>query len=513
MARQEQRKRDRHVVLSVLASGPARILFGVAVLLILAVVLVGNVEAGTVLIPNPTPDTSGRPALPNTSERLIAVLQSDQLTPEYVSAIGRITARAEKTVSVSRVRSVTNTLVLIKNGSKAGATPAFGPRSVLPLEVTLADRARMASNARLGTGDLISADGRTTAIIAELKPALTPSERDEAAAAFHDAVDTEAAAAGIGITSWVAGDTYTTIAATQGLHSDYFTIVVLACLLPALIALIILRRRVPVAAVLAAGGAALLLSSVFVTNTIGTEAGALAADHPVAQGNRLVNEQLQGTIPIEVEFTGAPDDFKKPEVLARLDALANWLRDEYGVRATGLSSTVRDETGVITGVDSVPPNPEDLDALLDDTAHFDDATFLPSIVTEDYSRTRLIGSWPDHGSDAAASMADRFGTISAAELADTGVVARLSAKVPDVEPATTALANDLAILGIVAIVLAFALFLIGHWAKHALHDRRVAAGEEEGDDEEPWTSLFKRHHHDDGDGARSSPRVPSASSP
>ena len=498
MARRSKRTRDRHVILGVLASGPARLTFGVAVLVVVAVSLVSGIQAGTAFVPTPIPDLSNRPTLSRTSERLIAVLQSDQLTPEYVSAIGRITERAERTTSVSRVRSVTNTLILVKDGAKAGATPALGPRSLLPIQLTLAERAQLASTGRLGTGDLISADGRTTAIVAELQPSLPRDKRDRAADEFRSVVDTEAAAAGIGITSWVAGDMYTTIAATDGLHSDYLTIVVLACLLPAALALLILRRRVPVAAVLAAGGAALLLSAVLVVNTIGTEAGALPADHPVAQGNRLVNEQLQGTIPIEVEFSGEPGHFRQPEILARIDALANWLRDEYGVKATGLSSTVRDETGIITGVDSVPPNPDDLQSLLEDTAQFDDATFLPSIVTDDYSRTRLIGSWPDHGADAAASMASRFESIAGVELAETGVIARLTAKVPDVEPATTALGNDLGILGAVAIGLAFVLFLVGHWAKHALGDRQAASGarqSDESDDGESF-SLFKRHHHE-----------------
>jgi len=231
------------------------------------------------------------------------------------------------------------------------------------------------------------------------------------------------------------------------------------------------------------------------TNIAATDVGLLPADHPIAQGNRIVDERLHGMIPIEVEFTGRPDDFRKPEVLARLDALANWLRDEYGVKATGLSSTVRDETGVITGVDSVPPNPDDLATLLAATAEFDDGTFLPNIVTDDYSRTRLIGSWPNRGADAVVSMERRFDRIASAELADTGIVARLTAKVPTAEPATEALNNALGILGALAIALAATLGLLGFWARHALHDRErwLEWDDDADDDGEPETSsLFAR---------------------
>lgn len=113
-----------------------------------------------------------------------------------------------------------------------------------------------------------------------------------------------------------------------------------------------------------------------------------------------------------------------------------------------------DEAGVITGVDSVPPNPEDLDRLLRNTAEFEGGTFLPTIVNDEYSRTWLIGSWPDRGVEGATSLAAKFDRIASATLADTGLVARLEAKVPSVDAATTSLADLLALLGVVALGLA-----------------------------------------------------------
>lgn len=495
---------SQHLLLRALASAPLRLTVGVAVLVGVALVLVSGIRATTVLVPEQAVDTSGRPALPQSGERLVAVLESDALTPEYISAIQRITERAEKTQGVVRVRSVTNSLVLVKAGPfKAGATAPLGPASRLPLEVTLSERAQRAAAGRLGSGELISTDGRTTAVIAELQAGIGDDQRRHTADQFEAVVQSEAQAAGIGITSRLAGDTYTVLAATDGLRSDFSTIVLLACILPAGIALVALRRRVPVGALLAASGAALLLSSVLVVNTIGVDAGTLPGDHPVAQGNRIMDERLHGMIPLEVEFTGAPGDFRRPDVLARLDALTNWLRDEYGVNATGLSSTMRDETGVITGVDSVPPNPDDLNSLLEDTAAFDNGTFLHSIVTEDYSRTRLIGSWPDRGPGVATSVAARFDTIASATLADTGIVARFRAKMPTAESASTTLANDLGIMGGLALVLAAVLALLGLWAQHALADRAwgdpwMGGFDEDEIDLRDESSLFERDHEDDG---------------
>jgi hypothetical protein len=280
------------------------------------------------------------------------------------------------------------------------------------------------------------------------------------------------------------------------MRSDLRALLVLAVVAPAAIALVVTRRRVPVGALLAASGAALLLASVLVVNTIGEDAGALPADHPVAVGNRIVDEQLRGIVPIEVEFVGAPGDFRRPEVLARLDALANWLRDQSGVNATGLSSTIRDEAGVITGVDSVPPNPDDLNRLIEDAAAFEGGTFLPTIVNDDFSRTRLIGSWPDRGTAGAEALAANFDRIAGATLAGTGVAARLEAKIPSVASATTNLANLLATLGVLSLVMGAGLALLGLWASHALDDRLAAEGwdPDPGPDDDPKAdvSLFAR---------------------
>lgn len=450
-------------------------------------------------------------SLSGEGDRLMAVLETGQLTPEYISAVERITERGTDIDGVAGVRSVTNTLVLAKNDPfRPIATPAFGTRSTLPVSLSLPERAQAAAASRLGSSDLISADGKTMSVMAELRPSITRTDRATAARRFRELVDSEVKAAGLPATVYLAGDVYTTAAASDSMRFDLFLLVALAALVPGISLMVALRRRVPVATLLAAGGAALLLAAVFTADTAGVDADPLPPSHPIAQGNALVDARLNGTVPIEVEFAGSADDFRRPEVLQRVDALTNWLRDEYNVQATGLSSTLRGMAGIATGVDSVPPNPADVATLLTEMDAFDGGVLLHSLVNDDYSRTRLIAYWPNNGQTAIAQMAERFDTIAAALLVDTGIAARLTGRAPATRDAPRALADELGGMGALLLVMAATLGLLGGWARHRLarnewYDEHWMDDEPEGEPVSLFTRAFHRlelhehhflgHHH------------------
>ncbi len=483
-------------LLRLLASGPARLVFGVLVIAAVTVTLARHLTVETALVPLPVDDQVAAAPLPETGDRLMVVLESDHLTPELISAIERITARTTKIAGIIEVHSVTNTLVLTKLDSfNPSATPAFGTQSRLPVERTLTERTLLAASSRLGSADLISVDGKTMSIIAVLAPDPTTDVRGAAATEFKQIVDTEIGAAGLPATVHLAGGAVTTMAVADGMRTDLSTLVALAVVLPALLALLVLHRRVPVAVLLAGSGAALLLAAVVVANTSGVNSNPVAADHPVAIGNQIADDHLRGTVPIELEFAGSAGDFRRPEVLARVDALANWLRDEYGVNATGLSSTIRDEAGIITGVDSVPPNPADIDALITKTHDFDNGDLLHRLVNDDFSRTRLIGYRPDRGSGSVEAIARRFDQISVVLLQNTDVAARLVAREPAIEQTPTTMADILGLVGAVTVVLGGLLGLLGAWARH-----RVAVIEGYGapidtTDDAEAASLFSRARH------------------
>ncbi len=483
-------------LLRLLASGPARLLFGVLVVAAVTVSLARHLTVETALVPPPVDDQVAAAPLPETGDRLMVVLESDHLTPELISAIERITARTTNIAGVIEVHSVTNTLVLTKlTAITPTATPAFGTQSRLPVERTLTERTLLAASSRLGSADLISLDGKTMSIIAVLAPDLTTEARGATATEFKQIVDTEIAAAGLPATVHLAGGAVTTMAVADGMRTDLTTLVALAVVLPALLALLVLRRRVPVVALLAGSGAALLLAAVVVANTSGVNSNPVAVDHPVAIGNQIADDHLRGTVPIELEFAGSTGDFRKPEVLARVDALANWLRDEYGVNATGLSSTIRDEAGIITGVDSVPPNPSDIDALIATTHDFDNGELLHRLVNDDFSRTRLIGYRPDRGSGSVEAIARRFDQISVVLLQNTDVAARLVAREPAIEQTPTTMADILGLVGAITLVLAGLLGLLGAWARHRVAVIEGYAAPIDAVDDSDAASLFSRARH------------------
>jgi hypothetical protein len=478
------------------ASAPLRLVVGLVLLLAITYRLGQQFEMGINIVPKTAPDTVAAAPLEPQGDRLMAVLETDQLTPEYVSAVERITDQAAAIKGVKLVHSVTNTPVLTREKAFTPlATPAFGTRSRLPIGTSFSERSQLAATSRLGTADLLSADGKTMTIIAELESQVSSPVRAAAADEFSRMMNTEIAAAGLPAQVHLAGDTYTTIAASNGLRTDFYTLFVLACIVPAGLALVALRRRVPVAILLTSGGAALLLSAVFVANTSSSDSSALAATHPIAQGNHVVDEHLHGTVALEIEFAGSAGDFRKPDTLAKVDALANWLRDEYDVHATGLSSTVRDQAGIISGVDSVPPNPDDVTSLIAQTNSFDDGVLLHQLVNDDYSRTRLIAYWPDRGAVALEAMSRRFDALSLALLQDTDMSAHLSGRVPATDAAPTALATDLGVVGVTSLVLAALLGLLGAWARHRLVLAAGYAADVDDEEEEAKGSLFGRARH------------------
>ncbi len=47
--------------------------------------------------------------------------------------------------------------------------------------------------------------------------------------------------------------------------------------------------------------------------------------HPVRIATEFIEENFTGTLPVEVMLTAAPDTFKDPEVLAKVDRLQQFI--------------------------------------------------------------------------------------------------------------------------------------------------------------------------------------------
>ena len=187
-------------LLSLLASAPTRLVVGLLVVGGLTLMLGQRLAVETIAVPTPVAIGGDGPI--DASGHLMAVLVTDQLTPEYISAIERITDLSARLAGVERVRSVTNTLVLTKaEPFRPIATAAFGTTSKLPLSMSLPERAQLAAVSRLGSSDLISADGKTMTVIAELHEDVSEELAQTSAQSFRDLVDHEVDAAGLPATA------------------------------------------------------------------------------------------------------------------------------------------------------------------------------------------------------------------------------------------------------------------------------------------------------------------------
>jgi hypothetical protein len=211
-----------------------------------------------------------------------------------------------------------------------------------------------------------------------------------------------------------------------------------------------------------------------------------------------------------------------------MDALSTWLRTEYPVSAVDLPSALRAEAGAITGVDSLPSTPEDIDRLLEETR-----SFAPELVerttNDDLSRSRIVAWLPDEGRARLDELANRLDRISVAVFEDLGVSVRVGADVIAVTPTRQSLANDLALLGMMGVALGALVALATLWDRHRHEERhrqrhrrlfgpagrhpataiRQRLGHRDHDDvgdhehDRRWSrSLFSRHGHTDDDPPR-----------
>jgi hypothetical protein len=465
--------------------------------------LAGGLRVRTATVPVEAPADPGAGAIPERGMQAFAIIRSDTPDEDVVELVDSVTTQSSSVQGVRAVESVTNVGVLVSSPDGAlTTTPAFGSRSELDATVGLEARVKRAADGLLGTAGLVSEDGRSFLVTAEIDPTLPPEEQAAAARSFRDRVTLAASVSGVPVTVSFGGQALTVAAATEGARNDLALLVGLACVAPAAIALVLLRRRVPAGALLAAGGAALLLAALLVNGEAAQgRVGALDRDDPLSVADDLADRELRGTIPVTIDVTGAAGAFRRPDVLARMDALSTWLRSEYDVDAVDLPTTLRAEAGAITGVDSIPASPGDIDRLLAESEVFA-GDLLDRTTNDDLSRTRIVAWVPDEGRARIDELANRLDRISVVVFEDLGISVRFGADVVATTPTRQSLAKSLALLGLLGIALGAVLALGTAWDRHRheerhreRHRRLFGPG-----GRHPATAGRARHRHPDHDG-------------
>jgi predicted RND superfamily exporter protein len=185
-------------------------------------------------------------------------------------------------------------------------------------------------------------------------------------------------------------------------------------------------------------------------------AGMLPAGDPTSVGNRIIDSELAGIIPVEVSLKGDPGAFDDPDILRRADALDAFLGYWLGTRPVGLPALLDDLAAA--GVAAAVADPG---AALDVAAASRPGA-LDRLVTPDRGHARLGGFVPDHGGRWVVALRDRVEAEGARLFSGTGVGVRVTGEAPVAYDGMNTLTRELVISTIVAlgcIVLAIGLVL------------------------------------------------------
>lgn len=152
--------------------------------------------------------------------------------------------------------------------------------------------------------------------------------------------------------------------------------------------------------------------------------------HPVARGNALIDSELAGIVPIELAFVGPTDTFQDPAQLARVERVAQYLKEREGLHAPiSLAGVVREQNRVLTGQDRLPSDRETVAQLL----LFADGSadrIVQQLATPDFAETRLRATMPDRGALYVGAFEQRVQQFAARVFAGTAVTVRLTGEAP-----------------------------------------------------------------------------------
>jgi hypothetical protein len=455
---------DRAVLLRWAGMSTVRLAIAAVALAIVGVLLVSRVSIASVTSP-----TGSEVGTALTGDRLTAVISVDKIDERTVAALEQATAEVSAIAGVARVESPTNALTLYKHpDAPLLGTPAFGSASKLPASLSISDRVTMAATSKVGAASVVGRDGHTLGIHAYLDGTADGGTLADATTAFESRVRDALAPTGARIA--LAGSVPAADAMSATVRTQMLMLALLVLGVPVVLAALVLRRRVPASLVLGAGGLALVVAGVTLPNRVPADSRPLANDSPAAAAMDLADEQLHGSYPLVIEIRGPKDSFADPNVLARVDALGNWLRDEYGVDTVGLSSTLRHQVQLLTGVDAVPAKPEHVAAMTDATREFDGGGYLRTLIADDGATAWLYGSLPDKGDVALAELSRRFGLVATTELRGQTVEAAIATRRPDVNSAAESMGRYLLFMGVLAMAAAVAVAAAGDWVASAARE-------------------------------------------
>ena len=192
----------------------------------------------------------------------------------------------------------------------------------------------------------------------------------------------------------------------------------------------------------------------------------LASDHVVTRGNKLLDADFDGVLPIELDLSGPRDVFRRAEVLQAVDAELEWMRQEHGPGGDGtghpgmehpiaLSEVLKDLAFAFSGRRALPLDDAAISQLLT-VASLDDQLRLDRLVTRGFDRLRVVVGTRDEGGNATLRLSRSVEDHLGRALAPWSVKARVTGMVPLSALGFNGLVDEL----IVSLLVALAVIIV-----------------------------------------------------
>lgn len=164
-------------------------------------------------------------------------------------------------------------------------------------------------------------------------------------------------------------------------------------------------------------------------------------NHPQILAANTLNHQYTGSLPLEVSLLGKSRDFKKADVIRRINYLQRWLENK-GIQDSLSLATVLVELNEAFDKEGLPNN----DALVAQyllLAEVSGDDVVQQLVKDDYSLTRIRAFMPDMGSTAFDTLQHEFNVYALNLFSDTGIQVTLTGEMPLVYQGFDKLTNEL----------------------------------------------------------------------
>ena len=163
----------------------------------------------------------------------------------------------------------------------------------------------------------------------------------------------------------------------------------------------------------------------------------------VSRGNELLEKRFAGLLPIEVNFSGEPETFKEPDILERLDKVAEIIRQEEPVASPiSIASIVKELNREVANKQEIPKNRSTVAQLLL-LVEGDADAITERYVSDDFAIARVSFRSRDLGGNATLRLKERLETRFAHVFAGTKVKAKVTGIVPLSALGFNALVNEL----------------------------------------------------------------------